>query len=121
MVEVVGDALVHLDEREPQPAGGVERGRAVAALDREARRQRRERLVEVEDAQAHAAERAWLALPLRGEERQLAAPGIRADERELVRAVDHVHADVRGEEVRERVAVLDPERHVVERLDLHRS
>ena len=86
-----------------------------------ARGERRERLVEVEDAQAHACENAWIALSLGGEERQLAATGVRSDERELVRAVDHVHADVGGEEVRELVAVLDPEGHVVERLDLHRA
>ena len=119
MVEVVGDAVVHLDERDAQPAGGVEGDRAVAALDREVRRQRGDRLVEVEDSQADPLERAWLARAFRREERQLAAAGIGADERELVRSVDHVHAHVAGEEVRERVAVLHPESDVIEGLDLH--
>jgi hypothetical protein len=64
-------------------------------------------------------ERPGLARALGAEEGQLAAAGVRAHEGELVGAVDHVHAHVAGEEVRERVAVLDPESDVIERLDLH--
>jgi hypothetical protein len=52
-------------------------------------------------------------------EGELAAPGVRSDERERVRALDHVHAQPFGEEIGEGIPVLDPESDVVERLDTH--
>ena len=61
-------------------------------------------------------ERAPLARPLGVEERQLAAPRVRADQRERVGPVDDVHPDAGRDEVGDRVAVGDPERDVVERL-----
>ena len=64
-------------------------------------------------------ERAGLARPLGLEERQLAAPRVRADEREAVGAVDHVHAEMGDREVGDLVARVRPEGDVVERQRLH--
>jgi hypothetical protein len=66
-------------------------------------------------------ERAALTRPLGLEERQLAAASVRADEGELVGSLDHVHAEMSGDEVRDWIALGDPERDVVERLRPHRS
>jgi len=66
-----------------------------------------------------APERSLLARPLRLEERQLAAPGVGADEREALGALDHVHAEVGGREVGDPIAVGDPERDVVEAGRVH--
>ena len=120
MVEVVGDAVVGRDERERDALRALELDAAfLRPLDREVGRELGERLVEVEHTQADPRERAGVALGLRGEERQLAAPRVGADERELVRAVDDVHAQPVDEEVRQLVPVADPEGDVVEGLDLH--
>jgi hypothetical protein len=54
-----------------------------------------------------------------GEEGQLAATGVRSDQREGVGPVDDVHADMAGDEVGDPVAVGDPERDVIEGLGLH--
>src|SRR5439155_14753765 len=64
-------------------------------------------------------ERAWLARPLRREQRQLAAPRVGADERERVRAIHDVHADLSGDEVGDDVPVRDPERDMVQGLRRH--
>ena len=66
-------------------------------------------------------ERAALARAVGVEERQLAAPGVGADERERVCVVDLVHAEVLAEEARDRVALRDPEGDVVESGGLHDS
>ena len=57
---------------------------------------------------------AGLARALGREQRQLAAPRIRPHEREGVRAIDYVHPGVLAQEVRQRVAVGDPQGDVVE-------
>jgi len=88
-------------------------------LDGEVGRKFGERLIEVEHSQADSRERAGCAFGLGGEERQLAAARIGSHERELVRAVDDVHAQPVNEEVRELVPVADPEGDVVQRFDLH--
>ena len=121
MLEVVGDSLVRLDERESQPLRRVEGRRAVVPLHDEPGRESGERLVEVVDAEADPSERSRLAVTLGGEERQLPATRVRADEREPVGSLDDVHPGVRRQEVGESVAIGDPEGDVVERLDLHRS
>src|SRR5439155_3696720 len=56
---------------------------------------------------------------LRREERQLAATGVRPDEREVLLRVDDVHAEVLGREVDQRVPVRHPEGDVVQCLRLH--
>ena len=66
-------------------------------------------------------ERPALSRPLGLEQRQLAAAGVRADERELVRSLDHVHAEMSGQEIRNGIALSDPERDVVERPRPHRG
>ena len=70
--------------------------------------------VEVVHAQHDALERAALARALRVEQRQLAELGVDSDEREVVGLLDHVHAEVLAEEVGERLALVDPEGHMVQ-------
>ena len=55
----------------------------------------------------------------RREQRELAAPGVGADEREPVGLIDDVHPYVGGQEVGERIAIFHPESYVVERFDSH--
>ena len=64
-------------------------------------------------------ERAGGALALGGEERQLAAPCVGADQRESLGPIDDVHPHVTREQVGQAVAVGDPQRYMVEGLDLH--
>ena len=78
-----------------------------------------ESAVEVLNAERDVLERPPLARGWRVEQRQLAAACVRADEREPVRPVDHVHAEVLGGERRERIAVGKPVGDVVERQRLH--
>ena len=102
------------------PSRDVEIGLAVARpLDLDVLAEVGERLLEVGDAQRHVLERATLAGPFLGEERQLAAARVGPDEGERVGAIDDVHADSSGDEVRDAVAVGDPEGDVVEGLRLH--
>ena len=120
MVEVVGDAVVGSHERERDALRALELDAAfLRPLDREVGRELGERLIEVEHTQADPRERAGRALGLGGEQRQLAATRIGPHERELVRAVDDVHAQPVDEKVRQLVPVADPEGDVVQRLDLH--
>ena len=91
------------------------RGRSTSTSSREVG----ERLLEVGDAQRDVLERAALAGPFLGEERQLAAARVGSDKGERVGAIDDVHADAAGDEVRDAVAVRDPEGDVVEGLGLH--
>ncbi len=120
MVEVVGDAVVGRHERERDALRALELDAALLRpLDCEVGRELGERVVEVEHAQADSRKRAGRALGLGGEQRQLAAACIGSHERELVRAVDDVHAQPVDEEVRQLVPVADPEGDVVQRLDLH--
>jgi hypothetical protein len=60
-----------------------------------------------------------LAGTLGREQRELPAASVSADEGELVGPLDHVHAELRDEELREGVTVLDPQGDVVESFDLH--
>jgi hypothetical protein len=120
VVEVVGDPVLGDDERKRDPLGAVELDSAfLRSLDGEVRRELGQRLVEVEHPQADSCERAGRALGLGGEQRQLATAGIGPDERELVGAVDDMHAHPVDEELRQFVPVADPEGDVVQRLDLH--
>ena len=82
-------------------------------------RERRHRPIEVGDAQADPQERPGLARLLDLEQRQLPAPGMRADQREAVGSLDDVHAEMRDGELRDRIAIDDPERNVVEALQGH--
>jgi hypothetical protein len=120
VVEVVVDVRVRLDEPEPEPFGDVEVGLARPRLvELEPFGEPGERAAEVGDAQRDVLECPSFAHALRVEERQLAAARVRADERELVRPVDHVHAEVARDEVGDRVSVRDPEGNVVQRLRVH--
>ena len=64
-------------------------------------------------------ERAAFPRPVGGEERQLPAPRVCADERERIRPVDHVHPEVRDRKARDGVAIREPVGHVVEGLRVH--
>src|SRR6185437_9721388 len=64
-------------------------------------------------------ERTTLARAVGREERQLASSRVRADERERIGPVDHVHAEMRREEADDRVAVGNPVRDVVELRRVH--
>ena len=64
-------------------------------------------------------QRAALAGRLGLEERQLPLAGIRPDERELVGPLDHVHAEMRRDEVGDAVPVGEPVCDVVEGLRSH--
>src|SRR6266516_5087552 len=122
VVEVVVDVGSPLDEPESKALVEVEIGLALARLlDREVLRQLRDRRPQVGYAEADVLERAALTRPFSLEERQLAPASVRADERELVGSLDHVHAEMSGDEVRNWVALGDPERDVVERPRPHRS
>jgi hypothetical protein len=65
-------------------------------------------------------ERAAFSVSVGGEERQLAAASVGTDEREGVGAVDDVHAEVLGHEVRDPITVGNPEGNVIERQRFHR-
>src|SRR5207248_4914302 len=82
-------------------------------------RQLGERGLEIGDAQGDVLERAALARTFRVEERQLAATRVRAEQRELVGLVDHVHPETCSEECRDRLAVGEPVRDVVELRRIH--
>jgi hypothetical protein len=64
-------------------------------------------------------QRPALARPLLGEEGQLPAARVRADQGERVGSLDDMHAGTAGQEIRDPVAVRDPERDVVECLGIH--
>ena len=78
-----------------------------------------ERRVEIADAERHVLERAAIPRSLRHEERELAPARVRPQQGEPVRPVDHVHPEVRREEVRDQVAVGDPVGNVVELRRVH--
>ena len=119
MVEVVVDLRRRLDEPQSQAFAHVEVGLALARpLDLGAV-EILERVVETRDSQRHVLERAGLTRPLCAEQRQLAAPRIRSDQRERVGSVDDVHADATRKEVGDRVPVGHPEGDVVEGLGRH--
>ena len=107
-------APLALDEPERQAGGrleGAPRRRPAAATSNGSEPSRR---VEVAHAQDHALERAALARALGVEQGQLAELGVDSDEREGVGLLDHVHAEVLAQEGRERLALVHPERHVVQ-------
>ena len=112
MVEVVLDLGLRLDEADPEAVADLEPLLVPV-------RQRLDRLVEARDAQPDLGQRPGLAPRRLCEQRQLAVAGVRADEREPLRALDDVHPEMRHREVRDRVTVFDPERHMVEPLELH--
>src|SRR5437868_6546174 len=120
VVEVVVDLRRRLDQAEPQPLADFEVDLSVARpLDLKPIAELPLRALKARDAQRDVLERALLARSVGGEQRQFAAPGIRADEREGVRPIDHVHPDALGQEVGDPVAVGHPEGDVVERLRPH--
>ena len=122
VVEVVVDVGSPLDEPKPQTLIDVEIGLALARLlDREVLRQLGDRRPQVGHAKRDVLERPALSRPLSLEQRQLAAAGVRADERELVRSLDHVHPEMSGQEIRNGIALSDPERDMVERPRPHRG
>ena len=118
VIEVVVDVRVRLDEPEPQALVHVEEGAAVLARDVDAL-EAAERRLQVVHTERHVLQRTALAGGLGVEQRQLPATRVRADERELVRPLDHVHREPFGHELRDRLSVGDPERHVVESLGPH--
>ncbi len=118
MVEVVLDVGLRLDEPEPKALLHVEICRAVLAVDRDPL-EPPERLPQVVDPQRDVLESPLLPRPFLCEERQLAAARVRPDERELVGALDHVHREPLGQEVRDGVAIGHPERDMVQGLGPH--
>jgi hypothetical protein len=78
-----------------------------------------ERRVEIGDAQRNMLQRTALPWTLSREERELAPPRVRAEQRELVGLVDHVHPEVRREEVRDGLALREPVRDMVELRRVH--
>ena len=118
MVEVVLDLGLRLDETEPQPFEDVEVRSTVRPLDVDGVQSLQRRL-EVVDAKRYVLQRTPLPRPLGLEERQLAAPRVRADECELVGALDDVHREPLGREVRDPLAVRDPEGDVIQGLGPH--
>ena len=122
MVEVVVDVGSRLDEPKLEALVEVEIGLALARLlDREVLRQLRDRSPEVGHAERDVLEGPTFTRPLRLEKRQLAAAGVRADERELVGPLDHVHAEMSGHEIRDWIALGNPESNVVEGPRPHRG
>src|SRR5439155_11480550 len=112
VVEVVVDIGLPFDEPDVQPLAGVDlRPGAVG--------ERSHRLLQVRDAQSDAAQCPRCSWPVGLEQRQLSAPRVAAHERETIGPLDHVHAEVRAREVRDRIAVGDPEGDVVQTLRLH--
>ena len=111
-----------LDEADRDAFAELEVRLALApALDLEALRQSGERLLEIVHAQRDVLERAALPRTVRGEERELPAPRVGADERERVRPVDHVHPEMRNRKARDGVAIREPVGDVVEGLRVHGS
>src|SRR5204863_8161982 len=100
---------------EPETLAYVEvRLSGTGSVDLEPFRQTFDRAREVGDAQRDVLQRSAFPRALGLEQRQLAAPGIRPDERELVGALDHVHPEIRGDEAGDGIAVGDPKRDMVE-------
>jgi hypothetical protein len=119
VVEVVVRVGLRLDEADVNVVTEVEERRPVLSLDRKIVRKLRECRVEVVDAQRNVLQRAALPRPFRFEEGQLALACVSADPGEALGALAHVHADVVGEEVRDPIAVFEPESDVVESLWAH--
>ena len=120
MVEVVLDLGLRLDEPEPQALVDVEVRSAVRPLDVDAVQSLQRRL-EIVDAKRYVLQRTPLPGPFGLEEGQLAASRVRADKRELVGALDDVHREPLGREVRDPLAVRDPEGDVIQSLGPHPS
>ena len=119
VVEVVLGFGRCLDEAEVDPVAEVEEGRAVRPVHDDAVRELRDRRVQVVHAQRYVLQGAALAWGLGLEERQLPLASIGADERELVGPLDHVHAEMRRDEVSDAVPVGEPVCDVVEGLRSH--
>ena len=121
MVEVVVDVGGSLDETESYAAlGEVEVRLALPrTVDLEVRRQPRKRTGQVGDAERDVTKRSALSRALRVEQRDLAAARVRSEQREPLRPVDDVHAEIRRDELSECVSAGDPVRDVVELRRLH--
>ena len=80
--------------RRPRPCRALELDATrPRPLDREVGGKRGQRLVEIEHAQADASSTPGSRSALGREERELPAAGVAPDEREVVGALDHVHAE----------------------------
>ena len=112
VIEVVVDIGLGLDEADPEAVADLEPLLVPV-------RQGADGPLEARHAQADLGQRPRLASRLVGEQRELAVAGVRADEREALRALDDVHPEMGGREVRDRITVFHPERYVVEPLELH--
>ena len=120
MIEVVLDVGDGLDDAETDSLGQIEIRLAVSrTFQLDALRELGQRRREVGDAEGDMTERSALTRPLGVEQRDLAAPRIRAEQREPLGLVDRVHAEMRGDELGDRLAVGDPVRDVVELRRVH--
>ena len=120
MVEVVVEIGLGLDETERDAFAQLEvRLTFAPALDREPVGKPGQRLREVAHTQRDMLDRAALPWSVGREQGQLPAPGVRADERERVGPVDHVHPEMPDGEVRQGVAIREPVGDVVERERSH--
>src|SRR5579862_516884 len=121
MVEVVLHIRRRLDESETNSLlPDVEVRLPVARpFDGERRGQGAERIVKARDPQRNVPQRTALAWSVGRKERQLPAARIGAEKRERIGPVDHVHSEMRREDVGDRVALGDPVRDVVELRRLH--
>src|SRR5215208_3726593 len=120
VVEVVIHLRLALDEAQTEPFVQVEVRLAfprTAQLD--AVLQAGERSLEIRHAERNVLEVTSLARAFLREQGQLAATRVRADQREVVRSVDDVHAEVLRDEVGDPIPLRDPQRHVIEGQRLH--
>ena len=121
VVDVVLDVGAgRLDQTHAEALRRLEGGDAALTFDRQPARQGGKRRLQVRHAQHDPLQGAGIARALGREQRQLAAARIRPHEGEGVRAIDDVHPGVLAEEVRQRVAVGDPQGDVVEGGRFHR-
>ena len=121
MVEVVVDVRVGFHETETHTLGAdVEiRLALVRSLDFDACRQQRDCRVERRHPQRNVLQRSPLARAVGRKEREFAVAGVRADERELVGPVDHVHPEMLRDKSHGGVALREPERDMVELRRIH--
>ena len=120
VVEVVVEVGVCLDETERDAFCQLEVRLALAPpLDVEAFGQLGQRALEIAHPEGDVLERTALPRRVGGEERQLPAPRVGADERERIGPVDHVHPEMRDRKARDGVAVREPVGDVIESFRVH--
>ena len=120
VIDVVLDAVgVSLDQRQAQGTGRHEVRGGARPLYVEACRKRVHGSVDIVDTESDPVQHARIPRPVPREQRELPSAGVRANQREALVPVDHVHSQMPGQERGERIPVLDPERDVIQRLDLH--